>query len=324
MKNSKTKKTLKVILNILLWVFVVFAVFVTALVLAAQNDSNGLPSLGGKCLITVESPSMSPTFDKGDMIISQKLTSDEEKQSLQVGDVVTYPFKINGVDTFNTHRIVEVIKDENGNVVSYITRGDNKETNTANDKDPVPYRLAVAKWNGTKFSSLGRFLGFLRTSTGFLVIIVIPLILFFVYELIHFIFALNSVRKKDKKEITAADEEEIKRRAIEEYLKQQQAEGNKENLEKKTDEIDATVKDKVEEVKTETEDKVEEVKTGAEDKVEEAKTEVEEKVEEINSETEEVKTEAEAKIEEIRSDAEEIATEVVNNTATDPETKPGE
>lgn len=299
MKASKTKKTLKVIFNILLWVFVVFAVLVTALVLAAQNDADGLPSLGGKCLITVESPSMSPTFDKGDMIISQKLTSDEEKRSLQVGDVITYPFQIGGVDTFNTHRIVEVNKNNSGEVISYTTRGDNKDTNTANDKDPVDYRTVVAKWNGTKLSGIGRFIAFLRTSTGFLVIIVIPLILFFVYELIHFIFALNSVRKKDNKGITAEDEEEIKRRAIEEYLKQQQEAGNKPSPEK-TDGTETSVKDAVSDVK----EKVEEVKTAAEEKVEE------------------VKTEAEAKVEEATEKAVDAAAQIAEKTAADTETKP--
>jgi signal peptidase len=67
-------------------------------------------------------------------------------------------------------------------------------------------------------------IGFLRSSLGFFLCIVLPLILFFLYELYRFIAILVTERAK-KKPVSAETEEEIKRRAIEEYLKQQAAAG---------------------------------------------------------------------------------------------------
>lgn len=253
MKNEKTRKTIKIILNVLLWAFVLFAVVITVLVFAAQNDENGVPSIGGKCIITIQSDSMKPTFEQGDMIIGQKLT-DDEKQSLKPksddyeGDIITFPIEIQGVPTFNTHRIIEVVKDENGNLTGYRTKGDNAETNVVADTDVVRWERIVSKYTGTKMAGLGRFLDFLKSSTGFLVVIVIPLILFFVYELIRFIFAIKTVKGKGVKQISAEDEEEIKRKAIEEFIKQQEAEKAAKEAEKTAEEVKESVEDEKEAV----------------------------------------------------------------------------
>jgi len=227
---KKTVKVLKIIGNILLWLFVAFSVAITVLVLAAQNDSDGMPAIGGKCIVNILTPSMSGTLEPGDMIVCDKLTS-EEKFELKVqdeangveGDIITYKVDLNGDGNteFNTHRIVGANYDESGNLVSFITQGDNRETNPVPDENPVSWQLVVAKYSGVRFSGIGNFLSFLQTSTGFLVCILLPLLLFFGFELYNFIVAVIAVKNTGKKQITAADEELIKQKAIEEYLKKQ-------------------------------------------------------------------------------------------------------
>lgn len=274
MKNGNAMKTIKIVLNVLLWAFVLFAVVITVLVFAAQNDENGVPSIGGKCIITIQSDSMKPTFQQGDMIIGQKMT-DEEKQTLKPksdtyeGDIITFPIEINGVPTFNTHRIIEIVTDESGNVTGYRTKGDNTKTNVIADTDVVRWERIVAKYTGTKMAGLGRFLDFLKSSTGFLVVIVIPLILFFAYELIRFIFALKTVRNKGTKQISAEEEEEIKRKAIEEFLKQQEAEKMANEAEPKAEEVGEAAEEIQSEVAREVAEAVEDVKEA----VDEEKTE---------------------------------------------------
>lgn len=205
------KKTLKVVGNILLWLFVAFAVVITVLAFAAQSDSDGIPSLGGKCMLSVLTNSMEPNIMTGDLIIGQKL-SETEKNSLQVGDVVT--FHMDEVN-LNTHRIVEV---HDG---YYITKGDNEEANIGNVTETVNAKKIIAKWTGKRYGKLGSALAFLQKPTGFLVVIVIPLVLFFIWELYKFIRTALAVKNEGKKQITAADEEMIKQKAIEEYLRQQ-------------------------------------------------------------------------------------------------------
>mgnify|MGYP007058257049 CR=1 FL=1 len=56
----------------------------------------------------------------------------------------------------------------------------------------------------------------------FLIVIVIPLVIFFLFELYNLIILINKM--KNKGQVSIEEEEEIKKRAIEEYLKQQESE----------------------------------------------------------------------------------------------------
>ncbi len=216
---EKAKRTLKIVLNVFIWIFVVFAIFITVLVISAQNSADGVPEIGGKCVINILSDSMSPTIKSGDIIIGRKL-SESEKQNLKKDDVITFYADLNGdgKTELNTHRIKEVNLSSSSSVISYTTNGDN---NLAEDTEAVTTDRIISIWT-EKIGRVGSVIGFLQTSTGFLVVIVIPLILFFAYEMYRFIKTLISVKNSGKKQITEADEEEIKRRAVEEYLKQQE------------------------------------------------------------------------------------------------------
>ncbi|MGN1095845.1 MAG: signal peptidase I [Eubacteriales bacterium] len=219
MKSKSIKKTLSIVGNVLLWLFVAFAVFMTVLVFSSQSNKESIPNIMGKSLITIQSDSMKPEFKKGDLIIDKILTNDEKKE-LKVGDIITYYVDLNGdgEKELNTHRIVDVYED--GGYVYYVTKGDNKETNPVNDKDPVMHPYVLAKYTGTKIGGVGKIISFLQTSVGFMVVIVIPLVIFFLFELYNFISII--VRMKGKGKISKEEEEEIKKRAIEEYLRQQE------------------------------------------------------------------------------------------------------
>ena len=224
---KKYKKILKIALNVFIWIFVVFSVLMTVLALAAQSNADGVPSLGGKCFLTVSSDSMSPTFDKGDLLIGDMLTN-EEKQSLKENEVITFYADLdgNGSTELNSHRIVGINYDAQGKVESYVTKGDNPDTNMVEDDSPVLWQFVIARWNQEdKIANIGGFLSFLQTPKGFLITIVLPLVLFFLYELFVFIKAVIALQKKrddEQPKLTAEEEEAIKKKAIEEYLMQQQ------------------------------------------------------------------------------------------------------
>lgn len=71
--------------------------------------------------IAIISNSMVPTFQRGDVLIIEKL-SEEEKESLEVGEIIAYS---NGSRVI-VHRIVTIEKDSSGNI--YFTKGDANET----------------------------------------------------------------------------------------------------------------------------------------------------------------------------------------------------
>ena len=167
------KKALRIAANVAAWLIVIFALLVTILVFSSTNN-NGVPQLFGYIPLTVESQSMSPTFNQGDLIISKQI---DDASALQVGDVISYWTIIDGQKVKNTHRIVR-IETENG-VTSFITRGDN---NPIDDEVPTYPADLIGK----------------------------------LFELYKFIVTVVKVKKGNAE--PALDEEEIKRRAIEEYI----------------------------------------------------------------------------------------------------------
>lgn len=106
-----------------------------------------------------------------------------------------------------------------GSVPSFKTKGDN---NQIEDEYTVAAADIVAKYN-SKISGLGKAVDLLETQKGFFICIVLPLILFFLYQLYHFIKVIVTV-KQENVGLSKEDEEELKKKAVEEYLAKQKEE----------------------------------------------------------------------------------------------------
>ena len=223
-KDLNKKKILSIALNTIIWLFVAFSLLITILVFSAQGSKDGVPSIFGKSLITISTDSMKPVYKAGDLVFMEKL-DDAGKAALKPGDIITFhaPIDIDGdgmVKDINTHRIESI----DGNI--FVTKGDYNLV--ADNEGDNPYTIHISDIIGKctedgKIGGLGNVISFLRSSLGFFLCIVLPLILFFLYELYNFISILVTERAK-KTAGAAVDEEEIKRRAVEEYLAKQKEE----------------------------------------------------------------------------------------------------
>lgn len=210
-------------------VILVLIVSVLIAVLSLTSKSSGVPNIFGMAPLSVQSNSMSGTFEEGDLIIGN-VTNDPARE-YKVGDIVTFPITIEGVETLNTHRIVDVIKDEN--ITYYQTQGDNKDTNPVADEELQTASTIKSVYTGTKIGGLGYVLSFLRTQLGFFLCVLLPMIIFFIYEAIRVVLNVIAYNKEkaleEAKNVIANSEltEEQKKKAVEEYLaslKEQQKE----------------------------------------------------------------------------------------------------
>lgn len=216
------KKVVKRIVNIIIDIIVVLILAVSILIvtLSLTSKSSGVPNIFGVAPLSVQTDSMEDTINVGDLIFSD--VTNDPSYEYQKGDIVTFPITVNGKSELNTHRIVEVVKDDN--ITYYRTQGDNKKTNPEPDKDLQTSSTIVAKYTGTKIGGVGNFLSFIRTQLGFFLCVLLPMIIFFVYEAIRVVLNLLAYNKEktleeaklavDSAELT----EEQKKRAIEEYL----------------------------------------------------------------------------------------------------------
>ena len=218
------KKVLSVVVDILAWVLLIFAFLITVMVFGSGKN-NGVPTLLGYMPMSVQSDSMSPTFKEGDLIVVKKV---DDLYSLKKDDVITFYTIIDGQRVINTHRIVEISEEDN--TKRFITRGDN---NPIDDETPVSASDIIGKWTKVKVGGVGKFIDFVTTKTGFFICVLIPIAIFFIFELYKFITVLIEAKQVT---LSEEDEEEIKRKAVEEYLANKEKAEKSEESENKEDE----------------------------------------------------------------------------------------
>ena len=267
-KNSKKELTPKQqkVRNILNWVatavcviVIIFALVVAIFTIAGANDDH-LTRFGDKIYMNVASDSMSPTFTPNDVIIADSFDKAENMDKIKVGQVVTFSttsvYDNARYAIYNTHRIVNINHDTNGNVTSVVTRGDhqdgdwkaaaaeyqkdqdNRDKNVIGRTETVAIDAIVATWgdgetSGKMLKGCGAFSNWIQDTehfgaskdVRFFCIVVLPLILLFVvyaFVLIRtlVIAKLENQRKVQAEQVVTVDSlsDEEKRRLAQEYL----------------------------------------------------------------------------------------------------------
>ncbi len=112
-------------------------------------------------------------FNKNDLIIIHEV----DPKTLEVGDIITYKEKSTG--EYITHRIIDKVISDKGNP-SFVTKGD-----ASPDRDPyvVTYDQVVGIYK-TRLAGIGGVSQFIQTVPGILIIIGVPLLIFFGVDLV--------------------------------------------------------------------------------------------------------------------------------------------
>ena len=160
--------------------------------------------------------------------------------NIKVGDIVIYTTTQNMDDGTSQyvlvcHRIVKTKVE--GETTYYLTKGDNNDVSDAKSvgwltADKIVGVYENSEYKGSLLSGVGSIYDYLKSFWGFFFVIVLPMILFFIYELIRVI--MNIVAYTKEKALVAATEaaqsaeltEAQKQKAIEEYLASQKANEN--------------------------------------------------------------------------------------------------
>ena len=191
------KKVGTVLVSVLLWAIILVAALY-AFTTMATKDSQNVSSILGYTPMAVQSDSMSPTFNKGDLIFVKKC----DTTKLEVGDIICFHTLIDNQYALNTHRI-EKIDTAAGDARSYTTKGDN---NQAEDTHIISDGDIVGKYVG-HWAKVGNVMDFLSSSVGFLVVIVIPMLIFFIYQVYNLIMINIRLKRAIAVENAQAEEE---------------------------------------------------------------------------------------------------------------------
>lgn len=214
-KKRKPRKVLNTIINVVLIIAIVVA-GVATYVSFVSSSGQGAPNIFGLRLLSIQTNSMADTLMPGDLVVS---TGVKDPADLRPGDIITYWTVINGERVLNTHRIINIY--DGGDYLIFETQGDN---NTTVDPLTVHESEIIGKYS-FHISGVGKVFDYLQTPTGFLIVVVVPVFIFFIYHLVQFfrvLFEYQNVKNRIKYEqergrtedlIAAQQEEQAKKEA---------------------------------------------------------------------------------------------------------------
>ena len=223
-------KVLNVIRNIFAWVITAIAVFmmIFTIVSVTTFDRSDRDLFGYKAFIVL-SDSMSKTdFKAGDLVLVKEV----DCSTLKEGDIIAYTSQ--NIDNFGetvTHKIRKLTTDAKGNP-GFVTYG---TTTNTDDETIVTYEYVLGKYQSS-IPKVGSFFQFLKTTTGYIVCILVPFLLIILLEGIRCISLFRKYKSEQQAELKAerdkieAERAETQRMMQElQQMKAQMAQNNEKN-----------------------------------------------------------------------------------------------
>ncbi len=234
-KKKNMPKWLDITLRVIEWTLILF-IMVCMLSLLAQRMTGNTPELFGYSTYTVVTDSMKGTYDVGDVVLCKRIKdplSYMEDTGFKEGDVIAFiaPHNFDREDMLAgytiTHRIITApYYDEETDTWYVETRGDAYEIK---DRVPVPVEniqgiiVGSNKWIST-------IMQFVAKWYGFVTVIAIPLLAILIWQIAVIVKeksrqSLEKIETEKQKTLQEIEKEhndkveELKRKAIEEYLK---------------------------------------------------------------------------------------------------------
>ena len=210
-KKTDTKHRIFTIIGIVLCVLLA-PILIINLILVIQGmvNPNEVPGIGGYKPMMVVTESMEDYIMAGDVIIVKEV----DPTTLKVDDVITFFDPLGNGTTTVTHRIIDVINDENG--LWFQTQGDN---NNVPDRELVEADAVVGIYV-SRIPLVAHIALFMQTVPGLIISIFVPLCAFIVYDLIR---RRQYEKKKDQEREALLAEIEALRQGIDQTNEDTQA-----------------------------------------------------------------------------------------------------
>lgn len=240
MENVKEgNKTLKKVGNIVFYVVLAIVLIYAMFALFSNQDENRI-SFFGMTSMAVQTDSMEPTFEAGDLIfVDTSFDLEDLAADFDAGKKVVITFSSYDTELgnyYNTHTVINYT--HNNGIYRFTTKGDNPDY--AQDDRQVTGSEIYGVWTGNSWSNFGSFAdgftSFIKSGTGFFILIVLPALAFLGYEVYRFIKVYGEYsQKKGQSDRVAMQEAAVAeaKRQLEEEQKLKEKEETKEDVEEK-------------------------------------------------------------------------------------------
>lgn len=275
-KESKGLFITKIVLNVIFYAILIFIFICSIANIRAGSKEDSMPNVFGRGYLSVQTDSMVGSYDNsfssGDMIVVNVVEKNKQEvaNNLHVGDIITFYDTVNLKNfkkKLNSHRVVMLTYDADGNVDAIITMGDKeaslygyttKEAFSEHFKDVFvgseTNSIKQEYFNleaGNKIQTLtpdsirGTYVKTIKNGGNIsntisqwgLLIVVLPLVIFLLVQIYFFIRNLKEYRtakyeETHKDEIQAkeaAEREKLKAELKAQLLKEMEEENNKDS-----------------------------------------------------------------------------------------------
>ena len=229
MKNSGAKKIGKQILDVVLFIFLIFCVLSVILTVFSKKDVDGAAEIFGYQMRVVTTNSMGECdqtdvsgFEIGSipvnsMVFVKTIPDGAEAQtewyrSLKVGDVLTFRYVYTTQITI-THRITSITEKETGGFIIELA-GDNKSSTTdqlyqtIDTSIPNNMNYVIGKVVGRSVA-IGGVISLLKNPIGMISIVMIPCIVIIIFEIVKVTKLLTADKKRLAREEARKKDDEL-------------------------------------------------------------------------------------------------------------------
>ena len=207
------RKWVSYTINGLLIALVAFFAYCQISMVASMGSNYGVPSVFGYSFLYVATDSMEGDLPDSLPVGSGIVIKDEGPENVQVGDIITFYYPVLGAP--DTHRVTNIIYDEQGKVMTFQTRGDNADAEIASSGETfsVDNYLGKMVYHSLSF---GTFLTYVSPQVPsennhatwvFPLLILTPLAIAAIYTIVSTALSMRKQRQKEQKELTQALEE---------------------------------------------------------------------------------------------------------------------
>jgi hypothetical protein len=159
----------------------IFVVVVVTACLLGYNEFH-VTEFGDYSLIIIDEKSLEPDFSKGDLVIVKR----NEMDDIKIGD---------GVFFYDTYE--EQVDINLGSVTGKVKVNDDEYTFTMSGDYEFSSQYIIGKVDSSKiYHGLGSVLSFLESRWVFLLVVILPILLIFIYEIYAFILEVKNSLKK--------------------------------------------------------------------------------------------------------------------------------
>ena len=173
-------------------IIIIYVICITAFLLCKNNY--GFTQIGDMTFITIDEEAINylPEAKENDLLLVRADSSD-----IEIGDKIYY---------YDTENSMYVVKSAHVKTIQTSDSGMGVYTLDDSEESTIATTRAIGKYS-TTYKTIGGILDILQSRLGFLLLVILPILLIFMYQIYALIVVIKYGDEEEKKEVTPSNQD---------------------------------------------------------------------------------------------------------------------